>query len=214
MARIVFDLDGTLIDSAASLQGAAAAMMADLGLAQPDVATVSGMVGNGVPPLVARCLTWAGADPALATEGERRFRDHYDADPVTGVDVFAGVPQMLVTLAQGGLRLGVCTNKPEAPTATVLRALSLGPFDAVVGGDTLPQRKPDPAPLLHCQAQLGPPVSQTLFVGDSTVDAQTAQAAGMDYAHVRCGYQNGALDQEPTVMLRSAAELSAVLSTE
>lgn len=210
---VIFDLDGTLIDSASSLHRAAAQMMADLGHPVPDLETVTGFVGNGVPKLVERCLIWAGAPKSDAALGT--FRAIYDADPVTGVEVFDGVPALLSELAARGVLIGLCTNKPEAPTRTLLRSVPLGPFAAVVCGDTLPVRKPDPAPLLRVIADLGVPISDVIYVGDSDVDLRTARAAGVAYQHVALGYENGTLeglsetDRHPDI-----ASLAQTLSRE
>lgn len=192
---VIFDLDGTLVDSAPSLHRAACAMLRGLNLPEPDLRTVTGFVGNGVPTLVDRCLDWAGGpstDAALAL-----FRQIYDADPVTGVAIFDGVSALLADLAGRGVQLGLCTNKPTAPTETLLRKLDLGPFAAVACGDTLPVRKPHPDPLLHVIDALNVPVGDVLYVGDSVVDLQTARAAGVEYAHIALGYQNGTLTGLP-----------------
>ncbi len=186
---IVFDLDGTLIDSAPGLRAAACAMLADLDLPQPDLRTVIGFIGRGAPTLVERALHWAGADPAAHPGALRSFLDHYDRDPLSGTTLYPGAQALLDRLAARGLKLGLCTNKPEAPARAILAALSLGPFDAVLGGDSLPVRKPDPAPLLRVISDLGAKPSGTVYVGDSITDWQTAQAARVPYVHMRGGYQ-------------------------
>ncbi|PWJ21218.1 HAD family hydrolase [Jannaschia seohaensis] len=184
---VIFDLDGTLIDSAPSLHRAAAETMKTLGHRPPSRAEVESFVGDGVGMLVARCLAAAGA-PADAEDAVRVFRQIYDADPLTGVFVMDGAREILAALTARGIRLGLCTNKPLAPTRTILTGLALGPFDAVVAGDSLPQRKPDPAPLRHAVALLGVAPAQAAYVGDSHVDAETAVAAEMRYLHVEGGY--------------------------
>ncbi|UWQ17964.1 phosphoglycolate phosphatase [Jannaschia sp. M317] len=206
---VVFDLDGTLIDSAGSLHAAAAAMMRELGLPEPDLPTVTGFVGNGVPRLVEHCLAWAGATGRQA-DGLAVFRQIYDADPVTGVVVFDGARMVLETLVAEGLMIGLCTNKPEAPTRTLLAALDLPRFDAVAGGDTLPHRKPAPEPLWHVLSDLGVSVDRALFVGDSSVDAQTAHAAGVAYVHVPSGYGHG-IGPDADVTLSHLSDLIAVV---
>jgi phosphoglycolate phosphatase len=184
---IVLDLDGTLIDSAASLHRAAAETMRAMGLPEPDLATVTTFIGEGVAVLMSRCLRWAGAPPDPTALG--RFRRIYDADPVTGTTVLPRARETLAMLRGRGHPLGLCTNKPEAPTRTLLTALHLGPFGAIAGGDTLPRRKPDPAPLLHVVAALGATADTTFYVGDSRTDWQTAAAAGIRYVHLRGGYE-------------------------
>lgn len=186
---VIFDLDGTLIDSAPGLRLAAAEMMAERGLPAPDLATIISFIGRGVPTLVARCLDWAGADPDGQAPALSRFKAIYDADPMRGTTAYPSARETLIALHDRGLRLGLCTNKSETPARAILAALDLGPFDTVVGGDTLAVRKPDPEPLLHAARLLGVPPDAILYVGDSETDWLTAQAAQVAYAHVEGGYQ-------------------------
>lgn len=186
---VVFDLDGTLIDSAPGLHMAAAAMLADLGLPQPDLRTIVGFIGNGVPKLVERCLIWAGAAPQDHPGATDLFMGHYTRGGVAGTSVYPGAHALLRNLAARGLKLGLCTNKPIGATRAILDALDLGPFDAVVGGDSLPVRKPDPAPLLRVLSDLGTPADHAVYVGDSVTDWRCAVASGVAYTHVTGGYQ-------------------------
>lgn len=205
---VVFDLDGTLIDSAPGLQMAIDAMLSERRLPVPDMATVTGFVGNGAAMLVEHCLRWSGADPADHPDALARFLAIYAADPVAGTTVLPGAAEALAALAAGGIRLGLCTNKPEAPTRIILDALSLGPFDAVVGGDTLSVRKPDPAPLLRVIDALGATRETALYVGDSIVDWRTAQAAGVAYVHVEGGYQSAPIpDLDPASRIANLSHL-------
>lgn len=204
---MVFDLDGTLIDSAPGMRAAACAMLADLDLPQPDLATVIGFVGNGAPKLVERCLLWAGAVPEAHPGALEDFLDHYTRDPLSGTTVYDGARDLLAALAARGTRLGLCTNKPEVPTRAILDAFDLGPFASVVGGDTLPKRKPDPAPLLRVISDLGVTAVATLYVGDSITDWLTARAAGVRYVHVDGGYQTGPIpDFEPWLHVANLRE--------
>lgn len=186
---VVFDLDGTLIDSAPGLHLAACEMLAEMDLPQPDLPTVVGFIGSGAPKLVERCLRWAGDVPGDHPEALTLFLRHYARDPMRGTTAYPGARALLAALAARGLKLGLCTNKPEAPTRAILAAMDLGPFAAVLGGDTLPVRKPDPAPLLRVIADLGARPEATVYVGDSIVDWRTAQAARVAYIHVEGGYQ-------------------------
>ncbi|MEM7641296.1 MAG: phosphoglycolate phosphatase [Pseudomonadota bacterium] len=184
---VVFDLDGTLVDSAASLHRACGRMLAARGLPQPDVAKVKTFVGEGVPTLVRRCLRWAGAqdDPTAFDD----FCAIYNADPVSGTTLLPDARETLQALTTSGHPLGLCTNKPEVPTRTLLDALDLGPFGAIAGGDTLPVHKPDPAPLLHVIRALGATPDTAIYVGDSRTDWRTAAASGVRYVHLTGGYE-------------------------
>ncbi|WP_299646063.1 phosphoglycolate phosphatase [uncultured Jannaschia sp.] len=209
---IIFDLDGTLIDSAPGLHAAIGAMLAERGLPEPDLETVIGHIGRGAPTLVERSLRWAGADPADHPDAYARFRDLYGADPLSGTTVYPGAREVLATLHDAGLKLGLCTNKGEAPTRDLLATLPLGPFDAVAGGDSLPERKPDPAPLLHVAEMLGTAPQDVLYVGDSETDWETARAAEIAYAHVEGGYQRRPIaDFSPYLTLERIGDLPAAI---
>ena len=212
LRAVIFDLDGTLVDSAPSIHRAVARMMESLDLPVPDLPTVIGFIGNGVPTLIERCMTWAEAGPR--PEAEPVFRAIYDADPITGVEVFEGVQALLSALRQQDVKTALCTNKPEAPTRTLVEGLRLGPFDVIVGGDTLPLRKPDPAPLLHALMALGVTREEAVYVGDSAIDWQTARAAQVPYLHLDGGYQNGTLDGlDPARCLPDMAALGRSLQS-
>jgi len=198
MARIIFDLDGTLVESAPPLTAAANALLAELGRAPLDVATTRGFVGHGVKVLVERVLRHTGGVPdGDSAPHLARFRAIYSADPVTGTVAFPGVTAALAALAADGHGLGVCTQKPNAPAATILRALGLmPPIAALADGDSLDVMKPDPRMLSHVAEQL--PEGPVIFVGDSEVDAATAEAAGVPFLlHTEgyCGRPNASLRQ-------------------
>jgi phosphoglycolate phosphatase len=194
---IIFDLDGTLVDSAPDLHAAAVAMLAGQGLAPVTLSQIHGFVGNGIPKLVERCLAASGA-PATgkALAGAvARFKEHYGAAPADLTRPYDGVEAMLGALSARGLLLGVCTNKPEALTRQVLAGVALDRHLRVaVGGDTLKVMKPDPEPLRHAAGLLGTGIEETLYVGDSETDAETAASAGMGFALYSGGYRKWPLD--------------------
>jgi len=192
LRAVVFDLDGTLVDSAPDLHAAAARMFEEKGLAPLSLAEVRGFVGNGIPKLVERCLA-AAKQPAKGralAQAVDRFKELYGAAPAALTRPYDGVEAMLGALSARGLLLGVCTNKPEALTRQVLEGVALDRhLRAVVGGDTTNAMKPDPAPLRHCLKLLGAGPEETLYVGDSEIDADTAAAAGLGFALYSGGYR-------------------------
>jgi phosphoglycolate phosphatase len=188
LAAIVFDLDGTLIHSAPDLLAAANVMLAGAGAAALDLPTLTGFIGNGVPVLVERIIAARDLDPARHPQLLEAFHLAYAAAPADLTEPYPGVVSALTTLRAQGHALGICTNKPEAPARRILDLLGLTPFfGVVVGGDTLAEKKPDPAPLRAAFAGLG--AARGLYVGDSEVDAETALAAGLPFALYTGGYR-------------------------
>lgn len=186
---LVFDLDGTLIDSAPQIHAAANSVFGAKGLPDFSQATVRGFIGNGVGVLVSRLMAHQGlAEDArlhaeLVASSINIYEEAFDL-----TKLYPGVQTMLADLATAGHGLGICTNKPVGPTRAVLRHFGLGDlFPVVIGGDTLPQRKPDPAPLLAAFAGFAP--GKGLFVGDSEVDAETARRASVPFALFTGGYR-------------------------
>lgn len=188
-ARLIFDLDGTLIDSAPDIHAASNAVLAERGLAPLNLAQVRSFVGLGVPHLV-RCLlraSAADADGPLHAELVAAFSARYEV-AVTLTALYPGVREALTALSAKGHPLGICTNKPLAPTRAVLAHFGiLEMFGTVIGGDSLTVRKPHPAPLLACLEALGGDAA--LYIGDSEVDAETARAAGLRFALYTKGYR-------------------------
>ena len=197
MAAVIFDLDGTLVDSAPDIHAAVNRLLADLGEAPLSFQTVKSFIGNGVPTLVARVLAACGhdPDPARQAEWQAGFLRHYEADSTTLTQLYPGVTEALSALLDHGHQLALCTNKPEGPARHILDAFGLaGLFPVVIGGDSLPLRKPDPAPLLAAADGLAGPV---LFVGDSEVDAETALAAQVPFLLFTEGYRKAPVHALP-----------------
>ncbi len=193
---IVFDLDGTLVDSLPDLTHALNVMLT--GTEQPpmDEATVRGFIGHGIPHLVHGVMVARGLDPAREEDLRAAMLAAYLANPADRTRPYPGVVQAMERLAGAGFALGICTNKMHAPAVEILRALNLDRhFAVVIGGDTLPERKPDPAPLRAAFAAL--PGRPVLFVGDSEVDAETAQAAGLPFGLFTRGYRKTAVADLP-----------------
>ena len=152
-------------------------------------------VGNGVERLVERALTGGldvPAEPGLVREASRVFLDLYSRHGRERSRVYPGVHEGLAALRAHRALLACITNKPHGPAVKLLAHFGLlGFFELVIGGDSLPRRKPDPLPLLHACSELGVTVKESLFVGDSTNDVQAARSAGMRVACVSYGYNHG-----------------------
>ncbi|ABD54890.1 phosphoglycolate phosphatase [Jannaschia sp. CCS1] len=190
MARIVFDLDGTLIDSAQDITSAANATLAEVDADPLSLAEARSFVGSGAVVFVermARARDLADPEPLLP-----RFVHHYE-HAVHDTVIYPGVEAALAALKAHGHRLGLCTNKPGSPTRAVLAHLGWERlFEVVFTGDSLPQRKPDPAPLLAAFDALGD--GPAIYVGDSEVDAETAERADVPFVLYTPGYRTAPLD--------------------
>lgn len=194
---VIFDLDGTLIDSVPDLAAAVNRLLATEGKAPLPDAEIASYVGNGAPILMRRVIEARGFDMARHAELTDRMLEDYTARSGERTTLYPGVTAALETLAGRGHALGLCTNKPIAPTRAILRHFGLEAlFAAVIGGDSLPQRKPDPAPVHAAIAALGGLPGQTaaLYVGDSIIDAESARNAGLPFILHGNGYLNGPRD--------------------
>jgi phosphoglycolate phosphatase len=184
---IVFDLDGTLIDSRQDLADAANALIVERGGSPLPVEAVTGMVGEGAALLVRRALTAAGLEPDL-DHALPRFLELYDDRLLAHTRLYPGTAGALEALAPHAM-LAVLTNKPQRPTETILRGLEMHRyFRHVIGGDTAAGRKPDPAGLRHLIAEAKSSAEQTVLVGDSAIDLRTARAAGVRLCLVKYGF--------------------------
>lgn len=190
---LVWDLDGTLIDSAPDLCRALNSVLAESGYNLLEVGAVRPMIGNGVPKLVERGFEAVGRELS-ATELDvlvAKFMAHYSANPTAHTRMYPGVAETLETLAAAGVKQGLCTNKPEAVTRSILQALKIDQyFSAVVGGDTTDARKPDPGPLQFCIDTMGATVGSTIMIGDSAVDVGSARALRVPIGLVAHGYRH------------------------
>jgi phosphoglycolate phosphatase len=188
---IAFDLDGTLIDSRHDLAAAINQMRRELGRGELDVDQVLGMIGEGARKLVRRAL---GGDPPdeLLERGLARFFDNYETECTRRTRPYCGIDELLAEMASR-LPLALVTNKPERFSRRIVEHLGWGGrFDPLIGGDTLPARKPQPAGLQAVCARHGVAPAELLLVGDSRIDAQTATAAGSALVLVAWGYAGAA----------------------
>jgi phosphoglycolate phosphatase len=184
---IVFDLDGTLIDSRQDIADSTNALLVELGAAPLPIETVAAMIGDGAATLVRRALVSAGvrAHPRRVLE---RFLQLYDERLLVNTRPYSGMREALGAL-QASSVLAVLTNKPAHPTEKILTQLELAPyFDQVIGGDSRLGRKPDPAGLLQLVAAAGVTPRATVLVGDSPIDLETARRAGTRACLARYGF--------------------------
>jgi len=191
LKAIVFDLDGTLADTAADIREALARALATEGLPPVDLASVRLMIGGGPRLLVIRALDRIGVDDD--DERVSRLTEHFHAEYLEQRNelsqLFAGVDEGLERMNLAGLKLGVCSNKPEDLCRLIVDNFDLGDkLDAIIGSGAGLPKKPDPAPLLHVIEKLGATPANTLYVGDSETDVRTARAAGVQVALVTYGY--------------------------
>jgi phosphoglycolate phosphatase len=216
---VLFDLDGTLLDTAADIATALNRALAEQLTAPLPLERVREMIGRGAPLLIQRAIArlsprpWP-VDPVLLLQ---RFYYHHDQMHEAqefAARAYPGVEAGLAQLHARGLRLGIVTNKARHAAATLLVNLGLSPWmDVVVGGDTAEHRKPHPQPLLHACKELQVTPAQTLMVGDSATDVLAARAAGMRIVCVPYGYNEG---NDPRALpcdafVESVAELPGLL---
>jgi phosphoglycolate phosphatase len=187
---VLFDLDGTLIDSSEDLARAANEMLCALGCPSVSLSDVEGWIGHGLSQLINRCLTLefdGVASGEQFDQGIAVFRRAYLETGFTKTRLLPGAVSLLRGLQEGGFKIGLVTNKDMIPTRAVLEHLELHPFfDVVVCGDSLPVKKPHPEPLLHATQTLNSIGSW--MVGDSETDARSSLAAGIEFIAVMGGY--------------------------
>jgi phosphoglycolate phosphatase len=208
-ANIVFDLDGTLIDSAPDIRGIANGLLAERHLDPIDLDTTRRFIGRGAAVFIDQLRAERGIGEAEQATMLAEFVARYD----TAVDLthpYPGVEAALEKLASDKT-LGICTNKPHRPCLAVLRHLNLdGFFKAILGGDSLPVRKPDPLPLLATFGDMGP--GPRIYVGDSEVDAETAARADVPFILFTLGYRKSPIADLPhAAVFDDFADLPAIV---
>jgi phosphoglycolate phosphatase len=196
---VLFDLDGTLIETAPEICDAVNDTLRDLRLPEVELGRVSDWIGHGTRELLVQALAHAentSADAVRAAPefaaAKDRFDGYYRQRCGTRSHLYPHVREVLYALRLGGVKLAVVTNKEQRYTSTVLDAHQMAPlFDRVVSGDTFPAKKPDPMGVLSCLGQFGVPAQRALFVGDSSIDVATARAAGVTVWALPYGYNMG-----------------------
>lgn len=187
----IFDLDGTLADTLHSIAYFGNCTLEAFGLPPIDVMDYRTLVGNGAQVLMDRMLAHVGAN--LPEDARRAFRAEYDrryaADPLALVGAYPGMPEVVESLRRQGLRLAVLSNKPDDMTRVIVKELYGPAFQVVHGQREGVPTKPDPTAVLAIAQELGVSPQETLYIGDSGVDMDTARNAGMDSCGVLWGFR-------------------------
>lgn len=188
---VVYDLDGTLIDSAKDMQVAVSNVLADHGLPPVTEDDVRFFMGQGSKITMSKAFAKYGKmlDEAALSAVTREFVRYYEADPVSHTTAFDGVAEVVARFARLGLKQGVCTNKFEKPSRMILEHLKLmPPISDVAGADSFPVRKPDPRHILMLVERMGGDPKRTVMIGDSIHDVEAAHGAGLPAVLVSWGY--------------------------
>jgi phosphoglycolate phosphatase len=194
---LLFDLDGTLVDSAPDLAFSVNQTLIELGLSPFDQDVIRGWVGNGAKILIQRALSGnakisTNLDNSLIEQALEKFYKIYQTHNCIESQLYSAVLETLTELKSRGYRLAIITNKPERFIAPIINGLALnGLFELIIGGDTLEKRKPDPLPLHYACQQLSVNVNQCLMIGDSKNDILAAKAAKMQSIALTYGYNYG-----------------------
>lgn len=214
---VLFDLDGTLVDSVPDLHVAINAMQAELGNPERRQADVRDWVGNGIERLVERALTNdldGKPDPAAFKQAMPLFREAYADSNGKHSKVFDGVIEGLDFVRSLDLPIGCVTNKNEAFTLPLLEQTGLKDyFEVVISGDTLPLKKPDPAPLIYSAGWFHVHPSEALMIGDSISDVKAARAADFSIICMSYGYNHGEdiRNYDPDAVIDSMTELAGLV---
>lgn len=215
---VLMDVDGTLVDSVPDLAFCTDAMMEQLGLPARGETKVRQWVGNGVERLIKRALLDSlegEPEEALYQKAEPIFLALYKENTSKRSRLYPGVNEGLAWLKSRGYRLGSVTNKAAQFTYPLLRDLGIiDYFEIIISGDTLPEKKPHPAPLLHAASFFGIAPEKALMVGDSISDVKAARAAGFQIICLSYGYNHGIdiADSHPDGVIDSLIEIKGLLS--
>lgn len=194
--RIIFDLDGTIIDSARSLSIAANTILSEMGRTLVGENTYKAFIGDGLKKQVERFLLWSGGIPHKGEEYYyRKFLDIYGRDPISNLVPFPGAIDTIKLLHNKGYKLGICTQKLRDPSEKILDHLKLLKyFDGAAFGDTLDVQKSDPAMVYHIVKNDQPGLS-AVYVGDSEIDAKTAKNSKLPFILFLKGYRRSSIKE-------------------
>lgn len=217
---VFFDLDGTLVDSLPDIAQSLNAMQRDLGRLPLEYEQIAQWVGDGAGRLVKRALTqseWGEPEERVFDEAYALFLREYQQNPCVYTKPYPHVTQVLAELSDHDIALACVTNKPEGLSRDVLSELQLDKhLEIIVGGDSLPVKKPDPGQIHYVCNKIGVTPKETVYVGDSTTDHQAAMAAEVDFVCVSYGYRRGAdlTKLDNTVIISQMDELLKVLEVK
>lgn len=214
---VLFDLDGTLLDTLADLADAANAMLADMGLPGHPRDAYRYFIGEGVEKLVERALPPGRRDPASLAAGAARLREHYGRDWAAKTRPYPGVPELVAELGRRGLLQAVLSNKPDDFTRLMTaHYFPENPFAVVRGALAGVAKKPDPAAALAIAGGLGFKPGEFLYLGDSAIDMQTATAAGMRAVGAAWGFRTcqELLDNGARHVIAAPLDLLALLPAQ
>jgi phosphoglycolate phosphatase len=191
---VLFDLDGTLLDTAPDMWSAMNVLLGEQRRAPRPYSAVRPWVSHGAAGVLRQ--GFADVEPAVFAELQRRFLEIYRTDLSRGTRLFPGMERVLDALSERGLHTGIVTNKAAWLTEPLLEQMAIrARFACVVSGDTLAERKPHPAPLLHAASLAGVSAAECIYVGDAERDVRAAHAAGMSALVALYGYLGA--DEEP-----------------
>ncbi len=197
---LVFDLDGTLVDSAPDMNAAANRILTSAGRSGITLAQTRGFIGDGVPRFVERIFAATGTMPPddIVRSETARFLADYELNAAVLTRPYPGVATTLSMLQRRGHRLAVCTNKPQTASDGLLAGLDLSGFFELVGaGDRYPVRKPDPGHLIGLLNEMDCASGHAVMIGDNENDAETARAAGVRFVLMSYGYARTPIDEIP-----------------
>jgi len=213
---VIFDLDGTLIDSRLDLVHSVNAALRHIGRPELPDDVIASYVGDGAPILIQRALGGEVVDEAVVRRGLEFFLSYYREHKLDHTTVYAGIVEALAGIQRSGnggqRKLAVLSNKPVHPSRAIVEALGLRPYFAqVYGGNSFPTKKPDPEGARQLPAECGVQPQQAAIVGDSHVDVRTGRNAGLWTIGVTYGFATHTLDSEPPdIFVDTPEELGTV----
>jgi phosphoglycolate phosphatase len=217
---VIFDLDGTLIDSRLDLVHSVNAALRHIGRPELPDDVIASYVGDGAPILIQRALGGDAVDEALVRKGLEFFLSYYREHKLDHTTVYPGVAEALATIQNSGngtpRKMAVLSNKPVVPSRAIVEALGLGPFfSQIYGGNSFATKKPDPEGARKLLEEAGVESEQAVIVGDSHVDVRTGRNAGLWTVGVTYGLATHTLEEErPDVLVDQACEVGEVFTSK